>query len=358
MKKRKQEKRRKLAANKILSVVCALSLVTSLIPTQVTYAFGSDGSDSQAPQQEASEAKDYYYVDTIDGASWALKVNTADGDMPQAATPDDLMSWFGAANVTFSADEATDKAARAALSELYDVADDSAVSVGSFGLPDGKAMPSDAKLTAWRLSAGQAAPSSGLKAWAWDGSALTPVELADDESLSAIYGGGQTATFSVEPGQTVVVADASKLSEKTDDTLEAGTYTVTANLYIPGAENIVIPGVQVYMLCPTFAPTIPVSDNAKMVVDENGNKTISFVLDNGPSDVITLQDIAGAPGETEVSNVQRVKEDVLYGTEASTNTKCYGRVGSFDVKLLNDSGDYSFTSYKEFPTPLSRYTTM
>ena len=108
MKKRKQEKRRKLAANKILSVVCALSLVTSLIPTQVTYAFGSDGSDSQAPQQEASEAKDYYYVDTIDGASWALKVNTADGDMPQAATPDDLMSWFGAANVTFSADEATD----------------------------------------------------------------------------------------------------------------------------------------------------------------------------------------------------------------------------------------------------------
>ncbi len=80
------------------------------------------------------------------------------------------------------------------------------------------------------------------------------------------------------------------------------------------------------MLCPTFAPTIPVSDNAKMVVDENGNKTISFVLDNGPSGVITLQDIAGAPGETEVSNVQRVKEDVLYGTEASTNTKCYGRV--------------------------------
>ena len=307
---------------------------------------------------EKAQPKDYYYVDTIDGASWALKVNTADGDMPQAATPDDLMSWFGAANVTFSADEATDKAARAALSELYDVADDSAVSVGSFGLPDGKAMPSDAKLTAWRLSAGQAAPSSGLKAWAWDGSALTPVELADDESLSAIYGGGQTATFSVEPGQTVVVADASKLSEKTDDTLEAGTYTVTANLYIPGAENIVIPGVQVYMLCPTFAPTIPVSDNAKMVVDENGNKTISFVLDNGPSDVITLQDIAGAPGETEVSNVQRVKEDVLYGTEASTNTKCYGRVGSFDVKLLNDSGDYSFTSYKEFPTPLSRYTTM
>ena len=53
MKKRKQEKRRKLAANKILSVVCALSLVTSLIPTQVTYAFGSDESDSQAPQQEA-----------------------------------------------------------------------------------------------------------------------------------------------------------------------------------------------------------------------------------------------------------------------------------------------------------------
>ena len=106
---------------------------------------------------EKAQPKDYYYVDTIDGASWVLKVNTADGDMPQAATPDDLMSWFGAANVTFSADEATDKAARAALSELYDVADDSAVSVGSFGLPDGKAMPSDAKLTAWRLSAGQAA---------------------------------------------------------------------------------------------------------------------------------------------------------------------------------------------------------
>ena len=521
MKKRKQEKWRKLAANKILSVVCVLSLVTSLIPTQVTYAFGLEESGSQVSQQEASEATDYYYLDTIDGANWALRVTTADSGMPAAGSLDDPFSFFGAANVAFSADEATDRAARAALSELYDVADDSAVSVGSFALPEGKAMPGDAKLTAWRFDHGTSVPSSKLKAWAWDGSSLAELGLSDDSTLAAFtndggaaaafsvepgqtvvvadasklsekaqpkdyyyldtidganwalrvttadsgmpaagslddpfsfFGaanvafsadeatdraaraalselydvaddsavsvgsfalpegkampgdakltawrfdhgtsvpssklkawawdgsslaelglsddstlaaftndGGAAAAFSVEPGQTVVVADASKLSEKTDGTLEAGTYTVTANLYIPGSENIVLPGVQVYMLCPTFAPTIPVSDNAKMVVDENGNKTIRFVLDNGPSDVFTLQDIAGAPGETEVSNVQRTNEDLLYGTEASTNTKCYGRVGSFDVKLLNDSGDYSFTSYKEFPTPLSRYTTM
>ncbi len=519
MKKLKQEKRRKLAANKILSVVCALSLVTSLIPTQVTYASGPEESAAQASQQEASEAtdyyyldtisgagwglkvntadadmpaagslddfmswfgaanvtfsadeatdkaaraalselydvaddsavsvgsfalpdgkampsdakltawrfdcgasvpssklkawawdgqalaeldltddstlaaftdggasaslsvepgqtlvvadasklsekaqpKDYYYLDTISGAGWGLKVNTADADMPAAGSLDDFMSWFGAANVTFSADEATDKAARAALSELYDVADDSAVSVGSFALPDGKAMPSDAKLTAWRFDCGASVPSSKLKAWAWDGQALAELDLTDDSTLAAFTDGGASASLSVEPGQTLVVADASKLSEKANDALEAGTYTVTANLYIPGSENIVLPGVQVYMLCPTFAPTIPVSDNAKMVVDETGNKTISFVLNNGPSDVFTLQGIAGAPGETEVSNVQRTNEDLLYGTEASTNAKCYGRVGSFDVKLLNDSGDYSFTSCKEFPTPVSRYTTM
>ena len=70
-----------------------------------------DGENEAAKQiaagiEQTSQARDYYYVDTISGASWVLKVNTADGDMPQAATPDDLMSWFGAANVTFSADEA------------------------------------------------------------------------------------------------------------------------------------------------------------------------------------------------------------------------------------------------------------
>ena len=225
------------------NVFLAIVLAVSLMPSYSAYGDSAGRTDNQVEEQtdasklsEKAQPKDYYYVDTIDGASWVLKVNTADGDMPQAATPDDLMSWFGAANVTFSADEATDKAARAALSELYDVADDSAVSVGSFGLPDGKAMPSDAKLTAWRLSAGQAAPSSGLKAWAWDGSALTPVELADDESLSAIYGGGQTATFSVGPGQTVVVADASKLSEKAQpkdyyyvDTIDGASWVLKVN---------------------------------------------------------------------------------------------------------------------------------
>ncbi len=358
MEKRKQIKLRKLAASKILSVVCALSLVTSLIPTQVTYAFGAEDSSFQVSQQNSSEPSDYYYLDTISGANWALRVSTADSGMPAAASLDDLSSWFGAANVAFSADEAADEAARAALAELYDVSDASAVAVGSFSLPGGKAMPSDAKLTAWRLSHGQSVPASSLKAWSWDGESLAPIELADDATLSGLTFDAGGASFSLEPGQTVVVADASALTEKTEDTLEAGTYTVTANLYIPGSENIVLPGVQVYMLCPTFAPTIPVSDNAKMVVDENGNKTISFALNNGPSDVFTLQDIAGAPGETEVSNVQRINEDLLYGTEVSTNTKCYGRVGSFDVKLLNDSGDYSFTACKEFPTPVSRYTTM
>ncbi len=355
MKGRKQVKRRKLTANKLLSVICALSLVTSLIPTQVTYAFGSEESASQLSEQN-SQAKDYYYVDSIAGAGWALRVSTADASMPAAGSLDDVMSFFTAKNVTFSADEATDKAARAALAELYDVSDASAVSVGSFSLDGGKEMPADAKLTAWRMSSGLPCASSGLKAWSWDGSKLTEVALADDGTLAA-FCNGDTASLTVEPGQTLVVADASKLSEK-DDSLAPGTYTVTANLYIPGSENVVLPGVQVYMLCPTMAPTIPVSDNAKMVVDEDGNKTISFVLDNYPSNIFTLQEIAGAEGETAVSNVVRINDDTCYGTEASSNTKCYGRIGSFDVKLLNDSGEYSFNSCKEFPVPISRYTTM
>ena len=142
---------------------------------------------------EKAQPKDYYYLDSIDGADWALKVTTADADMPAAGSLDNPFSFFAAANVAFSCDEATEKAARAALSELYDVADDSAVSVGSFALAGGKAMPGDAKLTAWRFDRGTSVPSSKLKAWSWDGSSLAELALSDDGTLAAFADGGQTA---------------------------------------------------------------------------------------------------------------------------------------------------------------------
>lgn len=149
-----------------------------------------------------------------------------------------------------------------------------------------------------------------------------------------------------------IVIDAEK-SEAAAQKLETGTYTVSANMYLPGELNTQLPGTTAYMTNPDNplgvgghegVPTTPADDNATLVVDEDGNKTVVIELVNP---VFTLQDIGDAQNSEILSGV---KDDEWY---AGTNdVGKQGRITTLYIRLNDDSGIYSYDTCTEFPTLL------
>lgn len=83
------------------------------------------------------------------------------------------------------------------------------------------------------------------------------------------------------------------------DSLPAGTYeNVTANLYVPGAQNKIL-GVNAYLNNPADpvgmsgvfgVPTDPVYNDASMVIDENGRITLTLELKNQVFELLQVKD--------------------------------------------------------------------
>lgn len=83
------------------------------------------------------------------------------------------------------------------------------------------------------------------------------------------------------------------------DSLPAGTYeNVTANLYVPGAQNKIL-GVNAYLNNPADpvgmsgvfgVPTDPVYNDASMVIDENGKITLTLELKNQVFELLQIKD--------------------------------------------------------------------
>lgn len=83
------------------------------------------------------------------------------------------------------------------------------------------------------------------------------------------------------------------------DSLPAGTYeNVTANLYVPGAQNKIL-GVNAYLNNPADpvgmsgvfgVPTDPVYNDASMVIDENGKITLTLELKNQVFELLQVKD--------------------------------------------------------------------
>lgn len=147
-----------------------------------------------------------------------------------------------------------------------------------------------------------------------------------------------------------------------DNTLrfQPGTYTVTANLYVPGELNTQLPGVTAYMTNPNnplgiaegggsvekTAPTEPVYNNASLTIGSDGKtKTLTLPVVNP---VFTLQDINSGSNVTVVSTERNnTTYSDLQGTVSRT-----GRIYSLTVTLEDNSGLYTFGSCTEFPTLL------
>ena len=244
--------------------------------------------------------------------SLGLGVNTDDADMPSSL---DL-----AAGHRFRLRRAAD--AQAARDSGRAGGVDESVSVGTC-CP----AAADAELTAWWLGGENADPKvdpSKVRAFSWDGSSLTELAVAVGEEPTGALGGAKLAQVSPEPGRAPVLVDTTSLTEKSQ--AKAVCILLLQIFIFLRHANQVLPGVQVYMQCSDYASDgVPVSRSATLTIAEDGTKTVHIEpsAGNEPADVSTLQQISGAPGETEIVSTPRIKEDHLFGTDMKTQSQVW-----------------------------------
>lgn len=200
----------------------------------------------------------------------------------------------------------------------------------------------------------QAALSSAIEAALADKKGSSEDEGTDaKEEKTDSSSTDSTENSSVKTDGTGAVVIDPEESEAAAKELEAGTYTVSANMYLPGELNTQLPGTTAYMTNPDNPlgvgghegiPMTPVDDNATLVVGEDGTKTVMIEVVNP---VFTLQDIKD-PENSEI--LSGVKDDEWY---AGTNdVGRQGRITTLYIRLGDDSGTYSYDTCTEFPTLL------
>lgn len=200
----------------------------------------------------------------------------------------------------------------------------------------------------------QAALSSAIEAALADKKGSSEDEGTDaKEEKTDSSSTDSTENSSVKTDDTGAVVIDPEESEAAAKELEAGTYTVSANMYLPGELNTQLPGTTAYMTNPDNPlgvgghegiPMTPVDDNAILVVGEDGTKTVMIEVVNP---VFTLQDIKD-PENSEI--LSGVKDDEWY---AGTNdVGRQGRITTLYIRLGDDSGTYSYDTCTEFPTLL------
>lgn len=148
--------------------------------------------------------------------------------------------------------------------------------------------------------------------------------------------------------------DDNNTDNPAEDKWAAGTYQVTANLYLPGELNTQLPGTTAYLTNPSNPlgigghegiPMTPVTDNATLVIGADGTKTVIVDVVNP---VFTLQKI------TDGSNI--TVKSTIWDSETYTGVSQVesrtGRITKLYLELGDDSGVYQFGDCTEFPTLL------
>ena len=169
--------------------------------------------------------------------------------------------------------------------------------------------------------------------------------------------GGSAANYTFNNVSGTLVINKAQESEQ----LQPGEYTVTANLYVPGELNTQIPGTTAYLTNPNnplgqkpdgysgpfeaTTPTTPMSNNAKLVVAEDGTPTLTLQVLNP---VFTLQSISGCQNAT-ITNT--VRDNNTY-SDMSGSVTHNGRITELTITLNDKQGSYIFNNCIEFPTLL------
>lgn len=344
--------------NAFLSVVLAVSLMPSYA------AFGDDGqvnSDTSAQQSADVQAQDGESdaadTDSVNGPAMAydgfdesgsgtepyaveltamgmLGANTVKISVPAADATDELRAALGSATATLdpgSADDAAHAAAKAALEAKFDgvgAFEAYSLKIVSGGQEVELPASAEVELTFVRLTAdaGMAMPGfmnlgGSPRYFGLAGGELSELSVSASEQASEM---AWLDTFRLDPSlPTLVAANGDSLSDKAAG-LKAGSYSITANLYVIGEDAPI--GQNAYMTTTVFPPIVPNSGNANLRVDEDGAMTLTFYPVN---EIFTLQDIKGNDDEgVHILSVERGGASTSYGSHSDRITKVVAKLDS------------------------------
>lgn len=190
-------------------------------------------------------------------------------------------------------------------------------------------------------------------------------EEADDAGADGAAELDETGTDGADAAQDDVVATAEPTDSETEDaaietageselrllsmaapsssaSLAAGTYTITANLYVAGSDAPI--GVNAYLTDSGFPPITAQTKNATLVVGADGALTLTVTA---VQEIFTLQHI----GDTDNAQVLSVtRGGVLNAPPADAPYS--DRITDITFLLGDASGVYTFTDVIEYPVPL------
>lgn len=138
-----------------------------------------------------------------------------------------------------------------------------------------------------------------------------------------------------------------------EKTLEPGTYTITANLSMPGETNPILPGMTPYFTNPnnpfgigdgeSAIPTDPVYLNATVVVAEDGTKTFTIPVKNP---VFTIKDMSSSDGAEVVSLTKDNSGEDMQGNKYERVTEAVIKVTGWETSIRFDMAEQFVTMFQ------------
>ena len=133
-----------------------------------------------------------------------------------------------------------------------------------------------------------------------------------------------------------------------NENLEPGTYTVTANLFVPGEYNPILIGYNAYMGSSDFPPTEPMTETGTLTVDEDGRVTLDLPI-LCKAFVLKSVDTTGDSGARVIDYTWN--DETLSAFAYSTT----GYISHFTFALDDlSTGVYVFDNCHEFPLPFGK----
>lgn len=263
-----------------------------------------------------------------------LGANTVKISVPAADAGDELRAALGSAAATLdpgSADDAAHASAKAALEAKFDgvgAFEAYSLKIVSGGQEVELPASAEVELTFVRLTADAGVAMPGFmnlgmspRYFGLAGGELSELSVSASEQASEM---AWLDTFRLDPSlPTLVAANGDSLSDKAEG-LKAGSYSITANLYVIGEDAPI--GQNAYMTTTVFPPIVPNSGNANLRVDEDGVMTLTFYPVN---EIFTLQDIKGNDDEgVHILSVERGGASTSYGSHSDRITKVVAKLDS------------------------------
>lgn len=308
-------------------------------PASITVAEGEDAAFTVAFTGEPAPTVQWERSDD-DGVSWVAVPEATTGSFTMAAvTVDDsggqfrvhLSSAAGTAiseSAILTVDEAatTDAAEGSAVTDTREVTE-------SVDTSD----PADSTETTDADDA-DASDDTALDGSSTKEDAAATVD-ADTRGEAVAEGSAADDPSSDASAATDVEALAATAAASSSAALLAGTYTITANLYVDGSDAPI--GVNAYLTDSGFPPITAQSLNATLVVDDDGTSLLTLPV---VQETFTLQHI----GDTDNATIATV---VRGGSVSSTSYS--DRITEVAFLLGDTSGVYTFTDVVEYPIPLA-----